>query len=145
MVDSLCTQNDSLLTYSLKGLVLSGLLLPRFVVSPGNNFNDAWKDPFLVVQYSQVIMFSSPTFSGGISHFFQSTRFRGKNKPTQAFLLLKANPFPFKKISCFPKILCFETVYRETVLTFLKINLNLSLYGIFQARVLEWVAVAFSE
>ena len=31
MVDSLCTQNDSLLTYSLKGLVLSGLLLPRFV------------------------------------------------------------------------------------------------------------------
>ena len=49
-----------------------------------------------MVQYSQDLLC---TFSGGISHFFQSTRFRGKNKPTQAFLLLKANPFPFKIIS----------------------------------------------
>ena len=40
-----------------------------------------------MVQYSHVIMFSSPTFSGGISHFFQST-------------IVKAMVFPMVVYGC---------------------------------------------
>ena len=92
MVDSLCTQNDSLLTYSLKGLVLSGLLLPRFV-----QFHLA--TILMMPERTPFLWSNIPTLLCSVLPHFQSTRFRGKNKPTQAFLLLKANPFPFKKIS----------------------------------------------
>lgn len=105
--------------------------------SPGNNFYDAWKDPFIVAQCSQDLLFNSPTFSGGISHVFSYPRFCWKGeKQTKAVLSSFESKFfsTLNNFLCFPKMLCFETVYIETVLAFLKKSKLKSLNLSFQTK-----------